>query len=1110
MALSSAIIFSGSENNYLLPLPAIGDVNGDGYGDILINIYEFYENGTQAYNTTNLMLGSSSPYSMTLSNAIIFTDSGNELVGNSFAIGDVNGDGLGDMLIEAYNTYNRDIKAYLVLGNKTPGLNGKNNCTVYSQEMPYRALNPDVQIDYTTEILNATIAITNNYQPAEDNLKAVNLTEGITALPFNTTSGTLILTGLAPAADYQAALQQVVYFNNASNPNTSSRTISFQVNNGRLCGVSTPFEQSLLIEIPSPSATMTPTVIATLSRTKSSRLSPSASKSLTSSATLSPSPSASLSPSAICTYTCYPRPSSSASGSYYPIPPSSTPTPTLTPSRTLPITPTATPPENSSSPLAPAMLALAVSAPVGGFFLFIFFCFCFYYRKRKENRYAGLNFDDNEGFDDEDIEVYPLADLSSQASRENTLPVPGDISFEELRKINSPQDWCSQGVRHLNKAHREPERYQQAKACFEAAVSLGSSEALYQLGNLYLEQPLDTSLSKIEQMEQALTYYQRAGEQNHQEASYAAVRTQYELALLYLEEGRLQAAYFQLEAAIENGYLAAQEKLKEILKDNLHLPISHEIAQQMKSHDYGLLAKAAEEENNLTLAREQLNKALELDSFNRTLLHVAALYKCRQIVVKLLDEDSTHLEATDQAGKTPLDIALQQQDAYCAGALQQEAQFRAVQRKNEEKFQAHIANLRLQAESEIDVDESMLLQEETEELYRRIAVATDEDTLAAAKADLSAYTKTLNPLTQNEDIQHLSRLIKRLTTPNQVLRCAVQKNQGLLTSHLLVEVERQLLRKVNLIDAAIDSLSRESVDAINLTLNQIRAYYHDIVAAIESAPTFKDKLQQFAYKVKLHSAALPHRYLTADAAKHLVVEESPEQRENQYGIHVVRGYQGVHYKINPHAPGVEYMVNSLAQILSGRVTPPTALLKVKDLQHSHVYLASKTVVGINLEHILLNHLELIPKINQRNFAELFFLGVLVKPRDAKADNHMTKIILDRAGEIKELKIISIDNDIAFADNIIKEQYGPYANKHYVSVKNVLYFLPQMDDPIEESYCRDFLSLSPEVLSVLWLESLARKNEEYAALVEAKVLDESQLKALKLPIKLVPGLALQLY
>ncbi len=79
-------------------------------------------------------------------------------------------------------------------------------------------------------LVGATASITAGFVPADDRLLFTNA-NGITGA-YNATSGILTLSGSATLANYQAALRSIQYNNVNANPAASSRTISWQVNDG--------------------------------------------------------------------------------------------------------------------------------------------------------------------------------------------------------------------------------------------------------------------------------------------------------------------------------------------------------------------------------------------------------------------------------------------------------------------------------------------------------------------------------------------------------------------------------------------------------------------------------------------------------------------------------------------------------------------------------------------------------------------------------------------------------------------------------------------------------------------------------------------------------------
>ncbi|MBC6430546.1 DUF4114 domain-containing protein [Nostoc sp. HG1] len=83
----------------------------------------------------------------------------------------------------------------------------------------------------STNLSSAKVSITGGFA-AEDTLAFTNQ-NGITG-SYDNTNGVLTLTGSATVAQYQTALQSVTYQNSSDNPSTTTRTISFVVNDGTL------------------------------------------------------------------------------------------------------------------------------------------------------------------------------------------------------------------------------------------------------------------------------------------------------------------------------------------------------------------------------------------------------------------------------------------------------------------------------------------------------------------------------------------------------------------------------------------------------------------------------------------------------------------------------------------------------------------------------------------------------------------------------------------------------------------------------------------------------------------------------------------------------------
>ena len=80
-------------------------------------------------------------------------------------------------------------------------------------------------------LAGATIQITGNYQTGQDVLEAATTGTGITGV-FDSSSGTLTLSGIASLANYQSVLRSVSYYTNSKIGSTASRTLTFILNDG--------------------------------------------------------------------------------------------------------------------------------------------------------------------------------------------------------------------------------------------------------------------------------------------------------------------------------------------------------------------------------------------------------------------------------------------------------------------------------------------------------------------------------------------------------------------------------------------------------------------------------------------------------------------------------------------------------------------------------------------------------------------------------------------------------------------------------------------------------------------------------------------------------------
>lgn len=113
---SAGTIISGtSANGYLAQYLATGDINGDGYSDIAVGAFGISSNLGKVFLFYGASSGISTANDTAANTIITGTQTGGQL-GISLAIGDTNGDAYGDLLISAGGTGSGKGKAYLFQG----------------------------------------------------------------------------------------------------------------------------------------------------------------------------------------------------------------------------------------------------------------------------------------------------------------------------------------------------------------------------------------------------------------------------------------------------------------------------------------------------------------------------------------------------------------------------------------------------------------------------------------------------------------------------------------------------------------------------------------------------------------------------------------------------------------------------------------------------------------------------------------------------------------------------------------------------------------------------------------------------------------------------------
>jgi len=111
---------------------ASGDVNGDGYDDLIIGAYGADPNGQSAAGQVYVFFGSTTSdldgknWDASSANVTLNGTAAGDYLGMSVSSGDVNGDGFGDLIVGAYGADSGAGQAYVFFGGPTVELDGKN------------------------------------------------------------------------------------------------------------------------------------------------------------------------------------------------------------------------------------------------------------------------------------------------------------------------------------------------------------------------------------------------------------------------------------------------------------------------------------------------------------------------------------------------------------------------------------------------------------------------------------------------------------------------------------------------------------------------------------------------------------------------------------------------------------------------------------------------------------------------------------------------------------------------------------------------------------------------------------------------------------------------
>ena len=378
-----------------------------------------------------------------------------------------------------------------------------------------------------------------------------------------------------------------------------------------------------------------------------------------------------------------------------------------------------------------------------------------------------------------------------------------------------------------------------------------------------------------------------------------------------------------------------------------------------------------------------------------------------------------------------------------------------------------------------------------QQLTAAVAKLSLPDRLWHCKQQIHSQLETIASIKLEKVPYLLKPLLKQCLPPHRMLcikfsswkKRKLHKDGSFFSEHPAFKNIHRLVKDIR---SCLKKIPPKSYFAsVKRELENLALYYEGYCTQLCSAKTDKER--------KLLRCA-PARILKRDAQGKIVQELLKDKvypklftNNSEYGTHQVFSYEGVHYKMFPRAPGIESAVDSLNNMVAGTGSSPTQLLKLIDRKGKHyALLASKTVFGVELQDLVVQHKHLIEKLDLNNFSKMIVMSLLTNPQDGKPDNYMVKFQTDEKGEITTWQIIGVDNDMAFAPSLVKRVQIGGKPIHVALIRNVLYFFPQMKKTFDETFFKEFVHRSPELILIEWLLALYQKNAEYQALIDQGV------------------------
>ena len=346
-------------------------------------------------------------------------------------------------------------------------------------------------------------------------------------------------------------------------------------------------------------------------------------------------------------------------------------------------------------------------------------------------------------------------------------------------------------------------------------------------------------------------------------------------------------------------------------------------------------------------------------------------------------------------------------------------------------------------------------------LLNQLEEISSKDYLVEEKKNIARHLEELGAMKAANVAKDLKPILRSSLHPELLLNHQPTLARKLFTKYVgskyfsfsgLIKSINQLIKmQVEFIQKYTQKNKPKYQPIIQSMIQLLSIYERKKEAILSSNNNPEQQKDLFKLPTMIYIAGVGIRMLDNKAAECLLPEEGELVGHEEYGSHIIRIHNGIHFKGDPHAPGVEFMVDSLNKIIARQGSTPIELIKVYRYIHpcfdpntppnlnllnineaalqkqELIYLASKTVRGANLQFILDQHPEYIFSddiLDPLNFSAVFISSLLTNPHDGKPENYMVQLRVDNNKEVKKIFLIGIDNDIAFADPIIIIDKGP--------------------------------------------------------------------------------------